>query len=649
MKLLVLIAFFGIYGLAEAAHTSINELEVADAKSMVLENADWNGLPVFDGDLQYSATGTGNTTGHIADLQIRNMGEEDRLINIPPFYIPPTEGYQSYIAPYSRRVNIPAKRVVVIPIKGYCADVNTPPVPDGKAVTDPASWVRPNMEVFDEEGLVPDLVDGLITSDQSRVKPDEVFIGHATDMIEDGTRARIPGNTLPRDLQDEAFESVEPGTPFTLGESGTGQNDVPVVLINPEKRPQLAADIYYDAITKIEESVDFLREEGLINTPFSGTPDREREALIQQTFWIFTSMITGTKYEYGDFREKLKEQFAELIGTDMEDAPEDMREQFESGAESFWDSFNLVGEEAKVFKEVEKKDGIGRSPDVFEEAEPTEEPEPPVFEPAPPPCDCGDIVVTPMKIVDATTGEEITSDSLSTLTYDLEFHPPEISTDCPDHCREFTYVRIGVDSDYTYMHGRRTIGMRSKQQIRVHGPGKKTFNARYGARCQETICIDDAGSRIIHFTEDNDCCHEIRANNNGLLAFHLDGLRVTIRGNTIHMTPDNGSSKSFEFPYHVEALFCNAQPDRIFSYSERISEQRTSEQDGVTETHSNKSISIDNNPAGVFGPYYSILFGAQQNGSEYTFSMSASPEDDCKIFVQVWKDGELLESINQYD
>jgi hypothetical protein len=106
-----------------------------------------------------------------------------------------------------------------------------------------------------------------------------------------------------------------------------------------------------EAITRTTEE---LQESGELQTPFSSNPERERETVIQQTTWRYTSELDGRPYTREAFDERLEEQYEERTGTPIEEAPEEDRVRLEEGADDFWDAFELVGENAKVLEPDEE-------------------------------------------------------------------------------------------------------------------------------------------------------------------------------------------------------------------------------------------------------------------------------------------------------
>ncbi len=92
--------------------------------------------------LKVVATGTGQTTGHIANISITNTTGQAVKINTQTCYIPSEGKYQSYVA------TIPATSVPpgtsYLEVEGYCANVYAHPVPDGNPMPLVTNWIPVN-------------------------------------------------------------------------------------------------------------------------------------------------------------------------------------------------------------------------------------------------------------------------------------------------------------------------------------------------------------------------------------------------------------------------------------------------------------------------------------------------------------------------
>lgn len=232
-------------------------------------------------------TGTGQTTGHIADLTINNNSKNNIDYKVPQMFIPSSGKYQPYIVPNVTPVNLGPNETKVVPIYGYCADIHMPPVPIN----------------------IPIPVQNIIS--------------------------------LP-DLKALVNSSV-PAVPITL--QGTGNIKKPIDF---NKDPVSTGNILLGAIQQIEKAYDHLKESESISTPFYGNPEKERESVIQQTFWLYTSGIQQKEYDKDQFKENTIKQYNTSMPTTYENSTEQQKQNVEKGVDDFWNSFVAVGVDAKV-------------------------------------------------------------------------------------------------------------------------------------------------------------------------------------------------------------------------------------------------------------------------------------------------------------
>ena len=210
--------------------------------------------------LQISATGTGRTTGHIANLSLYNPTTVPLTFTLSPCYIPSGGQYQPYIVPTQTTTTVPPGATANIPVEGYCTDIFTAPVPSGSVMPPFSGWT---------------------TADQN---------------------------------------------------------------------PTTAALL--EAVRNISTAYDNLKNEGAITTPFRGKPEKERESVIQQTFWKYASEIAGKTYTKENFKTNTIKQFETATGLNFEKTDEKTQSNVYAGIDQFWNTFEAVGTEAKVLPKV---------------------------------------------------------------------------------------------------------------------------------------------------------------------------------------------------------------------------------------------------------------------------------------------------------
>jgi hypothetical protein len=295
--------------------------------------------------LQLQVVGTGATTGHIATLTVKNLGNEDIELLIGPLYIPSEGIYQSYIIDKTTRFVVSKNASETIRLYGYCTDAFKDPVPHDVGLPHPSRWVRPNSAYFDNKGFSPESYTeefpGFGFSELSKIQPTEI-----------STHFLMLANHLDRDLQAEIFSDSESGLPHHIDTSGIISEKLKILLLDEVGDSKHKSFLYWDAVNKIKVAVDASSRRGKLQTPYSSNPERERDAVVQQTLWKYTALSIGRSYTYNHFLEKLAEQFKSTSGFDIRDAPSEIKVQFDEGAEAFWKTFQSVVREAKLIREI---------------------------------------------------------------------------------------------------------------------------------------------------------------------------------------------------------------------------------------------------------------------------------------------------------
>ena len=83
-------------------------------------------------DLDIDISGTGETSGHIADLHLTNMSKNAMTLTLPPMILESVSGKtQHYAVPGGQEVAIDPGKTKTVPVEGVCLVRNKPPVADG--------------------------------------------------------------------------------------------------------------------------------------------------------------------------------------------------------------------------------------------------------------------------------------------------------------------------------------------------------------------------------------------------------------------------------------------------------------------------------------------------------------------------------------
>jgi hypothetical protein len=286
------------------------------------------------------ARGTGNTTGHIGFLSIENKSKSEIHLNIPTLLIPSNGKEQPYVVPDPVQASIPPKSTVEVPLSGYCVDVKRPPVADGAKMSPVDSWIVKDPDMFDENGLIPDKLYDFwrIGTPGEDGKPPTHPVVKFID-FKDFDNHAVVVNHLPLD---------HPLYRIPAADTGQGMPGITQAVVIHKDSIRYSAPLIFDAINKISITTDSLQKSGNMVTPFSTNQPKEREAVIQQSFWIYTSILSDDRYEKEDFQSKMDSQLEETTKMSKEKLPEAVVESFNAGVDDFWNTFNLVGTEAKV-------------------------------------------------------------------------------------------------------------------------------------------------------------------------------------------------------------------------------------------------------------------------------------------------------------
>lgn len=354
--------------------------------------------------------GTGQTTGHIAELSVENNSDTPFRLEPQIFFIPATDRYQSYVGSIPENSYLPPNCEITIPIEGYCADPFAPPVPVGEPMTPFAEWV-PAFEHFPDRGDMmvqtgPGIVEfgpppqvpepmnppGAKNSEPSAPEPMNPP-GGSGDPPSQPERMNPPGEadeptvpepmnpprgrnnpsdfhdvippadpvirlsnklplppfnplTLPRDTVSEDSQRLDHET-FIPTWPGTSKKMK--YKIDLEDKPDTYVPVIISGLNRIKEAAVTIQDNPNFKTPFSPDEKKEREAFVQQTFWIYISLITGGDYDEETYIENVIEQIEKGTGIDYDKLEEEDQNNIKSGGESFWTAYSAVGIEAKVF------------------------------------------------------------------------------------------------------------------------------------------------------------------------------------------------------------------------------------------------------------------------------------------------------------
>jgi hypothetical protein len=282
--------------------------------------------------LNIRVTSTGQTTGHIADITITNLSSRPVDVVIGAgraAYVPSNGRNQSYVIPSLPVMPVSPRETVTAPLHGYCADVHRPPVPGGNSMPSPREWIT--------------------------AAPLHLF-GVPADVVHIPTHTAPPLSTVASALSTQPLPPVAskwnclplpaaPGQPLIPG------TDIPIrTPIPAAENPGLAVPLLLDAAQRIESAYD--KVGGTLSTPFSANPAKQKEAVVQQTLWIYAAALEGKEYTQEDFRDNTVKQFEQNTGRPYTGLPAEQKDQLNKGVQDFWAAFTATGAEAKILPQV---------------------------------------------------------------------------------------------------------------------------------------------------------------------------------------------------------------------------------------------------------------------------------------------------------
>jgi hypothetical protein len=255
--------------------------------------------------LQATATGTGRTTGHIADLTLYNTTSSPIQTTIGPLLIPSDGEFQGYVVNGTYPVVIPAFRHAMVSLHGYCTDIAKLALPEGSPASDVSAWVV---------AVRPLSMPGPGSS--------MAALGYEEVPAQGGETAVLsyPGTNIP--------------FPYRL--------DV-------EKNAKTAAGLLAGVVTLIEESYERWRENGEAAGIFEYMPENEhKNTIVQHVFWYYTSALQGKPYPKSFLTGAVIRETEKAANTTAGHYTPTTASQIEEEVTNVWDAITLVGAEAKV-------------------------------------------------------------------------------------------------------------------------------------------------------------------------------------------------------------------------------------------------------------------------------------------------------------
>lgn len=258
----------------------------------------------IENELHYYVTGTGNTTGHIVDINIYNATTKRVDLEIGPYLIPSADTTQGYVVPDSYDVTIPAGGEVKLELTGYCTNPFLPPVKPGGNLKPFSKWAPPDKS--------PDLKSGIDLGSLEGFAP-------FSPLLSDSILFCYPGTSKPL-----------------------------LYVIDIDNFPLISAGMVIEVANKVILAYDRMKSKDMIQTPFSDNVSKEAWSIRQQAIWYATSLLKGSNYGKEALRSSLIGQYEDLVGEKYAEIDDEIKEQLEIGINEVWSAVLEVGFEARV-------------------------------------------------------------------------------------------------------------------------------------------------------------------------------------------------------------------------------------------------------------------------------------------------------------
>lgn len=243
--------------------------------------------------LTIDAVSTGQATGHIADLYISNFSGKNVDFHMRPCFIPSENKFQSYLTVTDTVLHLKDSTEVRLQLKGYCADIFTDPVPVDTRLPLFSDW----LEIDKENG-----------GQNFRPSSSRHWI---------------------KDAESRLFF---PGSKKHLGFS-----------LDMHLYPAEVSWLLWITVENLEKAYRHALSRNAVNTPYSGDREKEKWAVIQHSFWIFTSELNGKYYPRDFFESKIMQQYHQHTSSTFPES-----DRINNGISQFWYTFHFLLNESGV-------------------------------------------------------------------------------------------------------------------------------------------------------------------------------------------------------------------------------------------------------------------------------------------------------------
>ncbi len=250
---------------------------------------------------------TGGSSGHIGDIRIYNPTNQTAMVVIGPYIIPSQNEWQGYVLPYECIRPVAPQETFTYKIEGYCMNAEKAPVLSDASFPPLQEWL--SEEDFDKRWLRE--------LSQNR-KPSFLY------------NSKNDGDIILKSPFTDTF------FPYSLDMDNNLRQAAPILL-------------------KTLQSIVAVYDDGRVQTvtPVAKSQNKEKSAIVQHTFWKYTTALNGDDYSFTIFENMLKQQ--ETVKTWYKQN-KGKRDDFNQDIEGWWTLFDKVGERANVLKSKENND-----------------------------------------------------------------------------------------------------------------------------------------------------------------------------------------------------------------------------------------------------------------------------------------------------
>lgn len=263
------------------------------------------------------ALGTGQSSGHIATLYVKNEASEPVVLHPASYYVPAHHGYQSYVGYLPEALTIGPDTVQSIPLYGYCTDVHRAPAPGGLAMSI-GDWI-------------------LVAADADST--------NASFTLQPGPRVKPFGIV---DRNALTFSGAPKKDSSSLYACWPDNHQSIPVTINPGADAKSTAALIVKLVQQIDAEVPAMQSSASLATPYHGNPEAERQGVTQHAIWLTMGVLTGKQYTQEDFVRKMTKLWREQSGDLPAEEKTSGDQTLEESLPMLWQQFVAAAQSAGV-------------------------------------------------------------------------------------------------------------------------------------------------------------------------------------------------------------------------------------------------------------------------------------------------------------